>query len=236
MIIDCISDLHGFYPKLDGGDLLIIAGDLTAHDFGEEYLRFNAWLSMQRYEKKIVIAGNHDNLCQNGIKLNISDKYEELTLIDSVPVLADRAEYLCDSGTEFEDLKIWGSPWTPWFEGVNPRCTAFMLPENKLENKFSMIPNDINILITHGPPWATLDLVKQISFTEEVEFTGSKSLVKSFERINPFLHVFGHIHASYGAINKPIMNLNKRNMCTFVNASHVNERYEPVNKPIRIEI
>ncbi len=30
MIIDCISDLHGYYPKLEGGDLLIVAGDLTA--------------------------------------------------------------------------------------------------------------------------------------------------------------------------------------------------------------
>jgi hypothetical protein len=32
MIIDCIADLHGHYPKLDGGDLLIICGDLTARD------------------------------------------------------------------------------------------------------------------------------------------------------------------------------------------------------------
>ena len=36
MIIDCISDLHGFFPKLEGGDLLIIAGDLTARDKPEE--------------------------------------------------------------------------------------------------------------------------------------------------------------------------------------------------------
>jgi Icc-related predicted phosphoesterase len=32
MIIDCISDLHGAQPKLEGGDLLIVAGDLTARD------------------------------------------------------------------------------------------------------------------------------------------------------------------------------------------------------------
>lgn len=32
MIIDCIADLHSHYPKLDGGDLLIVAGDLTDRD------------------------------------------------------------------------------------------------------------------------------------------------------------------------------------------------------------
>ena len=40
MIIDCISDLHGFYPKLEGSDLLIIAGDLTARDTKDEYIVF----------------------------------------------------------------------------------------------------------------------------------------------------------------------------------------------------
>lgn len=37
MIIDCISDLHGYYPELGGGDLLIVAGDLTARDTPEEH-------------------------------------------------------------------------------------------------------------------------------------------------------------------------------------------------------
>jgi hypothetical protein len=32
VIIDCISDLHGNEPKLPGGDILIIAGDMTARD------------------------------------------------------------------------------------------------------------------------------------------------------------------------------------------------------------
>ena len=41
MIIDCLSDLHGHYPSLDGGDLLIVAGDLTARDKLEEHYEFS---------------------------------------------------------------------------------------------------------------------------------------------------------------------------------------------------
>ena len=143
MIIDCISDLHGHYPKLEGGDLLIVAGDLTARDTQMEHMQFLSWIAQQNYKKKIWIAGNHDNYLQ-GTKF--------------IPIKELGMEYLCDSGTEFEGLKIWGSPWTLKFPGMNPHCMAFTCDtEEELAEKWALIPSDTNILITHGPSWGLHD-------------------------------------------------------------------------------
>lgn len=208
MIIDCISDLHGDYPKLEGGDLLIVAGDLTATDTHEEHIKFREWFVNQPYKKRIMISGNHDNLLQKEYRIT--------------------SEYLCDSGTEFEGLKIWGSPWTKTFPGMNPKCKAFTVDtEEELFDKFELIPHHTEILITHSPPYGILDKVV------EGYSVGSAALynwLKYVER--PKLHVFGHIHESFGQVE--IFPTYKDKMMISVNASHVNERYEPVNKPIRV--
>lgn len=243
MIIDCISDLHGHYPKLEGGDLLIVAGDLTARDDDFGYAEFQKWFLSQKYKKKIFIGGNHDNQIQNA----------------TFPLYIDGfSEYLCDSGTEFalypplemmeegkiyerQKVKIWGSPWTLRFEGMNPHCMAFTCEtEEELAEKWATIPDDIDILVTHSPPKFGLDK------TKNQKNVGSESLTNWVLAHHPRLHIFGHIHESYGMITcEEIQRLNiilfgninnKLAHTTIVNASHVNERYEPVNRPIRIEL
>jgi Icc-related predicted phosphoesterase len=212
MKITCISDLRGYLPELPGGDLLIIAGDLTArHTFGEFAFDFLTWLDQQNYNKKVVIGGNHDTF-----------------MIDDTKKLFNGiADYLEDSGTEFESLKIWGSPWTRWFHGINPRCEAFTRhKEESLGKKWALIPDDVDILVTHGPPFTIRDL------TERGEQVGSTSLMdEHVSRIRPRLWVFGHIHEGYG-IQKPY----EWSKCFYVNCSLVDENYQPVNKPIEAEL
>ncbi len=220
MIIDCISDLHGYHPDLKGGDLLIIAGDLTSRDTMEDYVDFMKWLDpiASHYKKVVLIAGNHDNLIQKHGK----------------EILPSFCEYLCDSGTEFEGLKIWGSPWTKTFKGMNPHCKAFTVDtEDELMDKFDLIPHDTRILITHSPPFGILDGIP--IYDGSLFHAGSKALygwLKYVER--PFLHVFGHIHEGHGT--RELFPSHEDKIMISVNASYVNAKYQPFNKPIRVTL
>jgi len=210
-IVDCCSDLHGHFPKLDGGDLLIIAGDLTKTDRKDEYEAFDAWLRDQQYRKKVVIAGNHDNHLQNGYKI----KY---------------GEYLEDSGIEFDGFKIWGSPWTARFHGMNPHCMAFTLEnDNQLKEKWDLIPKTTDILVTHCPPFGTMDEVYD-GLTGQIFHAGSTSLEMAVD-FCPKLFVYGHVHEEYGAWERKHF---KDKKTLFVNASYVDKFYQPINPPIRI--
>ena len=226
MIIDCIGCLHGARPQLKGGDLLIITGDLTKSDKPSQYDDFLWWLNDQPYSKKVLIAGNHDNTFQTA----------EPSFFDYISDY--KIDYLCDSGTEFEGLKIWGSPWTTQFKGINPKCCAFTLPipsreGDGLMDKWDLIPQDTDILITHTPPFGVLD---GIPIDDGSLFhAGSTSLYGWLRYVGrPRLHAFSHIHEAYG--RKEHFPTYDNKMMISVNCSTMNKRYRPVNKPIRVKL
>lgn len=208
MIIDCISDIHGEPPTLEGGDLLIVGGDLTASDRHHQYSEFMEWLEAQKYRKKILIAGNHDTKIQDGIDFDFPDL---------------GIDYLQDSGATFEGYHIWGSPWTKLFMGQNSECMAFGLHlDIQMKEKWDKIPLDTQILITHGPPRGVLDS------TRNRKRVGCVELANRLPKLTELkLHVFGHIHEGYGQIR------NEQGYLS-VNASIMNVDYECVNKPIRV--
>jgi len=222
MNIDCISDLHGALPELPGGDLLIIAGDLTASDMEHQYNKFEKWLDGQDYRKKIFIAGNHDGI--------IYESYQGLKQIPfPLHHKTKQYDYLCDSGIDWMGLKIWGSPWTPKFCGFQ-----FMLERgDPLKAKWDLIPDDTDILITHGPPYGIRDCVK---IRKHVQNMGCVDLLKAINPKRLKLHVFGHIHEGYGMwdLRNKEGHEDSPFSTIFVNACHMNQKYEPVNPPIRI--
>lgn len=205
----CISDTHGMHSKigkLPAGDILIHAGDFSSDlpPLGEveDLVFFNRWLEKQPYQHKILIAGNHDFICQEDSA--ISKK------------IITHAVYLQDSGIEVNGLKFWGMPWTPIFMNW-----AFMANGKEMKRYTEMIPDDIDVLITHGPPHGIMDQVGKVH-------VGSKELLQAVKRVNPKAHIFGHIHEGHG--------IKSIHRTVFVNACALDEWYEPVNKPMVVQV
>ncbi|HEX9637880.1 MAG TPA: metallophosphatase domain-containing protein [Acidobacteriota bacterium] len=128
------------------------------------------------------------------------------------------AVYLEDSGLEVGGLQVWGSPWQPWFMNM-----AFNLQRGAaIRAKWDRIPREVDILITHGPPHGVMDRVVR------GDRVGCEELKAAVRQRRPRLHLFGHIHEAYG--------MREEGGVRFVNASICNQRFEPVNRPIVIDL
>lgn len=228
MIIDCIADLHGFMPKdMQDGDLLLMCGDYTARDTITEWGYFFTWLKRQPHRKKIMIAGNHDGWLYDAFPKTEKEAEDHKDLLN----LADyqqHFEYLCDSSSEFEGFKIWGSPWSPYFPQVNPKCAYFMVNEVELAYKFQQIPEDTDILMTHTPPYGILDT------NIRNECCGSTALRDHLDnRVHPKLHFFGHIHENHG---REVLFKHVGIDSSCYNVSYVTGTYRPTNTVRRIVV
>ena len=207
MKLVCLSDTHMKLDKVKvpEADILLHAGDLTFQGTIPEIGKELNKLSKINIKHKVIVAGNHDWLFQREPSL-AKQMCEDNGLI-----------YLQDSMVEIDGLKIYGSPWQPFF------CNwAFNLFSKELKEKWDLIPKGIDVLITHGPPMGILDT----SF--EKKDLGCKYLFDKVMEIKPKLHVFGHIHYSYG--------MKTFNDVKFVNASICDESYKPTNSPWSIEL
>ena len=214
MIITFISDTHTKhrYCELDlpGGDLLIHAGDLmnSGHDENDVW-EFLDWFDKQeQYKSHVFIAGNHDRFFEN-------KPDETKNILREYPYLP----YLQDHTHSIDGVKIYGSPWQPEFYNW-----AFNLPRNgvELQEKWSNIPNDTEILITHGPPWEYLDVTPYGNLN-----VGCELLRVRVDELKPKIHVFGHVHSGYGYYYNGHTH--------FINAAVLNERYNYENKPLTID-
>lgn len=219
MKIVMISDTHGLHSlmkPLPQGDVLIHAGDCLNSGSFEELYQFLYWFKKQPHKYKIMIAGNHDWCFER--KPEQAQKVVRNTLD-----MAGGIIYLQDSSIEIEGVKFYGSPWQPFF------CDwAFNLNRGKdLYDKWQMIPEDTDVLITHGPPYGILDLAPGDRHVgcEELEARIYK-MWGNTEKLK--IHVFGHLHGSYGT--------GRIGNVRFYNAAICTEQYEPTNEPWEIEL
>lgn len=219
MIITTISDTHTLHEQiakdLPGGDLLLCSGDISSRGYIQELKNFFGWIEKQDYHKKVFIAGNHDW----GF-MDWKDTVEELLSEYDIEYLEDNLFLYHKDMDEYTSnyadyIKIYGSPWQPEFYNW-----AFNLPRQgeQLKEKWDSIPMDTEILLTHGPAWGHLDVIKG-----QTEHLGCELLAERIKIVKPKIHIFGHIHSGYG--------YKFENGTHFINASVLNEQYRYTNKP-----
>lgn len=201
-----ISDTHGLHNNLNipEVDLIIHCGDESnnsnPHLNEHESRRFFEWFSVLP-AKKIFVPGNHSTAIYNGLV-----KPEEYPSI----------KFLIHELYEYNGLKIFGSPYTPSF-GTS---WAYMRKRNRMFDVWENIPNNIDILLTHGPPKGILDLTRDRE-TNNIVQVGCKSLHNKVMQIKPKIHAFGHIHREAEFYNNGILNIDN---ITFINCSCLNHR------------
>lgn len=180
MKIGITSDFHGYLPEeVPECDLLLIAGDIGLGEaFGHSVplllTDLAKWIEKQPMPI-VAVAGNHDF---------------NPDALRSLPW-----HYLQDESEEICGMKIWGSPWSnPFF----PEHWAFNMTEEKQAVILAQIPNDTDIIISHGPPYGSCDLTSGFGGNPP-QHVGSFSLRKRMEELpNLKLVACGHIHPAYG--------------------------------------
>lgn len=211
MKILAISDTHGsdFIHKVTDCDILLIAGDISPVALDHSFYTQQQWFcntfieqlqECKQFAKHIVfIGGNHDTyLCE----MNISNSNNVISKL-----LPDNVHYLCDSLVEIEGIKIYGTPWCvlPKWGRKGPPVWNFALPDALLTGVYCEMPNDIDILLTHGPAFGYCDVILDQGVVEsnraiwntEPERLGSKSLMQRIVNgVNAKYVISGHIHSA----------------------------------------
>jgi hypothetical protein len=154
----------------------------------------------------VWINGNHEVDCQ---RMPYSQE------------IADRTgtHYLEDSGIELYGLKIWGSPYQPEFCGW-----AYQYPRGT--DRWRIIPEGLDILITHGPPLNILDETRRYNDMHWKENVGCYDLAAEVRAKKPRLHIFGHIHDAYGYHND--------GTTKYYNVARCDENYDDTHPPVQL--
>lgn len=217
MLIRALSDQHGYLPAIEPCDLLLIAGDVCpVHDhslgFQVRWLRgpFRDWLWSLEARYVVGVAGNHDFV------------FLHPELVPDLPWT-----YLRDSEVQLGGLRIYGSPWTPTLGGW-----AFEASQQEQDRVFSLIPAGVDVLVSHGPPYSIGDALPRHDWRgwqrDEPEHVGSRALLQAVDRVEPGLHVFGHIHEARGQW--------RRGRTRLANVTLLDERYALRYEPQEFEL
>jgi len=208
-----ISDTHGFHEmfpmdKFTGVDVVVHSGDCSnwrdPYRNEPEVRAFLTWYRDVPVKHKIYVAGNHDTSIER--RMITPADFAEAGII-----------YLENAATTIDGVKFWGSPHTPTFGDW-----AFMKSRDKIARVWNTIPEDTEVLITHGPPKGVRDLSHDRD--GNLEFCGDSALMKKVFKMRDTIKfmLFGHIHDSPGCDNQGVSRYSKT-PTVFSNASCVDD-------------
>jgi Icc-related predicted phosphoesterase len=231
MKITFISDTHTYmydynYKELilPEGDILCFSGDMMSSGHNEgEIIHFLKWINKQPFKYKIFIAGNHDRIFED--KPLIADELIQKYAGEGV-------FYLKNSSIEIDGLTFYGTPHQPYFGGW-----AFNVPDfEKLIYIYQQIPDNVDVLLTHCPPYGILDQSHRPNYHNPSgeNHLGSMELKevlaeKTLKKTQPRVVAFGHIHGDGGKQLQIGDTL-------YISASLCDEDYDPANYIVSIEL
>jgi Icc-related predicted phosphoesterase len=177
-----ISDthtMHGWLQVPTDVDMVIFSGDCS--NPSDPYLNepevrnFIEWYASLPIKHKIFVAGNHD--------ISI-----EKRLVTPADIASKGIVYLENTSTNIDGLNIFGTPVSPSF-GVG---WAYNRSRDKMDKLWKSIPENTDIIVSHGPPKGVLDL--SYNRDNELEYCGCSAMKKNMLRLKPKAVLFGHIH------------------------------------------
>ena len=237
----CISDTHGYHRQirdLPMGDILVHAGDFTY--FGKrlqqlERQDFHTWLSELPHPYKILVAGNHEECLDPVLNKEAAAArawLESRPGFRQLPRAGQEAVpgcyYLDNQGLTVLGLKLYGAPEQPDYGHM-----GFNRSHKELLAIWDLVPADVQLLVTHGPPFGISDEMPAGPHFSGMSNEGCRALAQRIRRLRDLrLHVFGHIHPAYGVMEGHRIN----KQVTFVNAALANHQHRPVVPPIVIDV
>lgn len=204
-----ISDTHNFFEphfkyNLDV-DIIVCTGDAQCYT-KTEFQNFVEWYQGFPILYKIYVAGNHDKFIYENRKF-CKKVFEEAGII-----------YLDKESVTIDGIKFYGEPTTPEFGKW-----YFMAERGRMMKHWGQVPDDVDVLLTHGPPKGILDLTQNRQ--GDFELCGCTSLMKRIQTLEKLkLICFGHIHNYKSIVNVGLRIIDK---VTYSNAASVEDaRFE----------
>lgn len=184
MKVIALSDLHGQLPIIEeSSDIVVIAGDISplllqhSNKLTKEWIikDFVDWGNTIDCDKIFIVAGNHDHIFEH---------HKHLFPKKS------KFQYLEDTLVKYKNYTIYGTPWCTIFGNW-----AFMRKNDILYEKYSRMPENVDILITHDVPYNCNDVI-----IEDVRWAGQHlgniPLQEIIQIKKPKNLCCGHLHGS----------------------------------------